>query len=1071
MPHRYLGYLFTLLAAFVPGCSCSDGTMPMGDGGDRTDARVVGDASDTPSAPDAFDVGGSDAVDSATMETGSPCDGVHCMAGAHCVIADGSGACVPTTCAELMCAATERCVPAPSGTGFVCHDNRCTDSIECAAGEFCDGTQCMPDVCVAGETSCTSSGAVQICAPDGSGLQTRFTCGGDAYFASMCTTMGGASYCPCEDDWDCPANTACEAGRCEGTGMPAMCRLAPAPFSSVLPALEPGFPWGGTGPTETQALGSPFPDSAQVVMTPLVVNLDDDNGDGLINELDTPEIVFLTFCNSEYTSNGVLRAVHGGGPQRGHDFFASCGGTVWHEGDATTIACACSAAELDSTAGLAAGDIDGDGVPEIVAMSESDLVRVYSNRGVLLAEATGAVTGNASPAIANVDNAGLAEIVVGNVVFTLERTASGLAFVDRFTDVAGNTAGTAGHGTNGQGPISCVANVAGGPEQEIIAGSVVYRMPTPPSGITRRSMCPAGSTNAFCTGQLTRVWDGMALNPTMVTTREGFCAVADVMGATRGMPPGPANPLDGVPEVVVVANGKLIIYDGPTGALRQIVDPGAGANGGAPNIDDFDGDGFPEIATAFATQYAMIDLQPPSAACPAWPNVFSDAMTGLQGNPARTVPTTACTRDADCGDPQFVCNATVGRCVCLPNGWRRGTEDDSSRVTGSTVFDFNGDGAAEAIYNDECYFRIYDGVSGAVLFREASESRTRTENPVVADTDNDGNAEIVFGTSNESGFCSDRTLAPRFNNGIEVWGDTSDNWVSARRVWNQHAYHVTNVFESGSVPTHEPESWRPYGGRLYNTYRSQPRAYGAAPNLTVDRIQMSSPDAACGTLSTHLVITARVVNRGDVRVGPDVRVGFFGVWAVPPLDEALHADAAMTPLETTLGTTLEPGGSTLVTVTYDALFNTPGTLPDQIRAVVDVAMRERECDETDNARTQPVTAGATDADLTVELGPITGTCPMRTFPTTVRNLGTSAASNVVVRYYLGDPAAGGIPFHDEVITGPIDPGGAAMISPSITFPDRAAVVYVVVDPDDAIPECNDANNTDHTPGLIDCTPG
>ena len=69
-------------------------------------------------------------------------------------------------------------------------------------------------------------------------------------------------------------------------------------------------------------------------------------------------------------------------------------------------------------------------------------------------------------------------------------------------------------------------------------------------------------------------------------------------------------------------------------------------------------------------------------------------------------------------------------------------------MTGSTLFDFNGDGAAEVIYNDECWFRIYDGLSGVTLFKEPSESRTRIEYPVVADVDN-GNAEIVFSTSTE----------------------------------------------------------------------------------------------------------------------------------------------------------------------------------------------------------------------------------------------------------------------------------------------------------------------------------
>jgi hypothetical protein len=465
----------------------------------------------------------------------------------------------------------------------------------------------------------------------------------------------------------------------------------------------------------------------------------------------------------------------------------------------------------------------------------------------------------------------------------------------------------------------------------------------------------------------------------------------------------------------------------------------------------------------------VFDLQAPTAMCPAWPNVFVDTMTGLQGNPMRTPPGTTCMADADCGDmAQFACNEEIGTCVCLYNGWARRTEDDSSQVTGSTVFDFNGDGAAEVVYNDECYFRVYSGLDAAVLFREPSESRTRTENAVVADVDNDGNAEIVFPTSTESAFCSDRTLAPRFNPGIEVWGDLSDLWVSARRVWNEHAYHVTNVLESGGVPLREPESWRDYGGREYNTYRSQPRSFGIAPNVVVTRVQLSSPGATCGTLASTLPITVRVENRGDVRVGADVEVGFEGIWDAPPLTETLYADAAMTPLTTTLGVPLDPGASTFVTVMYDSSTSSPGVLPNRIRVTVDPRMLERECDETDNALEVPVTAGALVADLEVELAPHEGTCPTITFPATVRNSGGVPASNVVVRYYAGDPAAGGTVLHEETIAGPIPPGGSATVRPAISIPAREIEIFVVVDPDDAIPECNDGNNTDSTGMRFSC---
>src|SRR5690606_12956006 len=114
-----------------------------------------------------------------------------------------------------------------------------------------------------------------------------------------------------------------------------------------------------------------------------------------------------------------------------------------------------------------------------------------------------------------------------------------------------------------------------------------------------------------------------------ISTGDGLCAVADVWGPSSATPPGPDNPLDGKPEAVLIANDYLIILDGETGALveeRKLNggegDQGGlgGPRGGAPNIDDFDGDGFPEVAVAMADFYKVIDLQEPEAGnCPEWP--------------------------------------------------------------------------------------------------------------------------------------------------------------------------------------------------------------------------------------------------------------------------------------------------------------------------------------------------------------------------------------------------------------------------------------------------------------------
>jgi hypothetical protein len=1009
------------------------------------------------------DGGPDDAPDDADV-----CVSMACPADQHCAPLNGTGTCVNNTCADLACKPTEACVGTPGG-GAVCKDISCTTDASCPASQWCNGNICVDDLCVPGTRTCTGD-ELHECAPNGSGSPLKYLCGSQSYYSSPCTDAGtGDAYCPCEDDWDCPANTGCDVGKCTGTGKAPTCTLPPVDFSSVLPVNE--IQWGGTGQGSPAnlAVNAPFPASSQACATPVVANLDDDNGDGLINELDFPEIIFMTYCGTDVAINGIVRAIHGGGPNKGKDFWAQCGTTTWHEGDDLNMPCACATAEGNSTAAVAVADLDGDGVPEIIVPTENDAVLILDNKGVPITRTAntqwaGAYV-NPAPTIANIDQQGFAEIVVGNTVFTLEHDANGkLAFVDRFTG------GTLPSGQNGQGPVPCVANIAGDGRMEIIAGTTAYGLPKPPPGVTRRADCAVGATDNFCLGKLDVIWDGQTVNGATkipAAQRDGFCAIADVLGADETLAPGPQNPLDGKAEVVVIANGFLLVLNGETGTLRRSIDLGAGANGGAPNVDDFDGDGFPEIGTAFGSSYLLIDLQDPTTACPAWPTPFTDGSATPGTDPARA-PGGACAADADCA-AGAVCNKTLGACVCLHNGWKRVTEDDSSRVTSSSVFDFNGDGAAEVVYNDECYFRIYDGRTGGVLFKHPSPSRTRIENPAIADVDNDGNAEIVFPSNNDAAACS---TGSNFPNGIAVWGDASDTWVSARRIWNQHSYHVTNITESGAVPVKEPEHWKTYNGRSYNTYRSNPRSFAVAPDLTVKGVQVSSPDATCGQLSTHLTVSVEIDNLGDLRVGPGVVVTFYGGWTTPALMEALHADTMGTPLTYTLTSSLEPGGSIVVAVDYDAANNSPGVVPDEIRVVVDEGNTQRECNEMNNELTQPVMAGNQAADLRLTLGAVgIAGCPAPDLVTTVYNDGSMPASNVVVRYYAGDPNQGGTAFHDELVAGPILPGGSTMFTASLTgFPSNLSVlVYAIVDPDNAIPECNDGNNKAAATGKAVCT--
>ncbi|NIS30277.1 MAG: VCBS repeat-containing protein, partial [Actinobacteria bacterium] len=148
----------------------------------------------------------------------------------------------------------------------------------------------------------------------------------------------------------------------------------------------------------------------------------------------------------------------------------------------------------------------------------------------------------------------------------------------------------------------------------------------------------------------------------------------------------------------------------------------------------------------------------------------------------------------------------------LPEGvlWAQPSLDFSSSGTGSSVFDFNGDGRAEAVYGDECYVRVYDGTDGTVLFSSPASNGTGFELPIIADADGDFATEIVVARTTKSG-CPG--MDPIFaggdahvqQDGFVILRDPEDRWASSRPIWNQHAYSVSHVTDDGQVV--QTSSW------------------------------------------------------------------------------------------------------------------------------------------------------------------------------------------------------------------------------------------------------------------------
>lgn len=452
-----------------------------------------------------------------------------------------------------------------------------------------------------------------------------------------------------------------------------------------------------------------------------------------------------------------------------------------------------------------------------------------------------------SVAIADLDDDGSMEIVAatgeGDLV-VLSRDGQLVARSDHPVD-------TSAGDSYGWGGGIAIADMEGDGHPEVALGSSVYTFQG--GSLTRRFAGTGGcggndpesplSTFADVTGngqlelvagRTTYRADGSTLWDRS-DIGDGFVAVADL-------------DQDGAADVVLVALGNVYVLAGATGQTQfgPIALPGAG-DGGPPTVADFDGDGHPEIGVAQKDVYCVIK-----------PNLGAETLGLL---------------------------------------WQVENHDLSSSVTGSTVFDFEGDGAAEVVYNDECFVWVFDGVTGAIRFAAPTSSFTATESSLVADVDGDGHAEILMiangADPSASGWGCDiapwnlpdpSSVRPAWApppgetawRGIAVFGDTANSWVSTRTLWNQHTYHVSNICDNrdsacdppnlyGTIPQHEKANWLV---SWLNSFRQNVQDSGLfdAPDATVVLV------ADC---VDPVVLHAFVRNLGAAILPAGVTVGLY----------------------------------------------------------------------------------------------------------------------------------------------------------------------------------------------------
>jgi len=594
----------------------------------------------------------------------------------------------------------------------------------------------------------------------------------------------------------------------------------------------------------------------QVLVAPVVGHLTDDNGDGVLGDGGTPDIVIMTDDGGLSPHfQGVLRVISGDGSM----VHWSVMNMDLDDGQVL----------MHRYSGVAIGDIDDDGQPEIVTVVEylpalihdptdddppdvddppvgpppppsdhgdhgepgepSDVVfnmcypAALDARGNLEWIALEAVftCGGHTPVLADLEGDGDIEVIVGSTI------------------VEGSDGSLVAIGTEGRGIYPAYEEIGAIPAvvdldldgvQEIIAGRTLYG----PGGET---LCSLSDPDI-----------------------DGYTAAADLDG-------------DGLGEFIVVGNGRAVVADHNCAWRDDWALLGVGT-GGPPTIADFDGDSEPEIGIASATHYAVYE----------------------------------------------------------PDGtlvWSHEVTDASSHATGSTVFDFEGDGRPEVVYADEMALWILDGLTGDVRLVDTSHtSRTLHEYPIVVDVDADGYPEIVI--PNGGGHHGVE------HTGVYVLGSADGSWLGGRQVWNQHAYNIVNVSDDLSIPAIPESNWP-----LYNNFRS-----GDLNPVAGDNAPDAVPIAAACVLECEdnlIHIGFRLGNAGTSTLRTDMITSVYAVDG--PHDRQLTTLKSSPPI---------PPGETSEMVVFTVPADQVGE--GGIRIVVDDeygVSRVRECREDNNALLLP----------------------------------------------------------------------------------------------------------------------
>jgi gliding motility-associated-like protein len=293
--------------------------------------------------------------------------------------------------------------------------------------------------------------------------------------------------------------------------------------------------------------------------------------------------------------------------------------------------------------------------------------------------------------------------------------------------------------------------------------------------------------------------------------------------------------------------------------LAQSITPPAGIDAdGHPQVADFNLDGHLDV---FVSTWSS------SVCCYVWDvhnNIVSDALmvpTNQFAFNGKSIPLIADVDNDDQLEIVIQCRVSSGHPVkcykydianhCFVLLWDFPVDEDSFSNT-MTMFDFNNDGENELLLSDQSTVRIVNGSGRSHLtgndtvpvYTLASLSFgecTVMQYPIVAGLDEDGSARIII--------CGRFGSGHTYQGYLNIFKSAGVPWASARKVWNQYMYNITNVNEDLTVPLHlfnnataftDPDNVvrRPFNNFLQQATAIDQygRPFSTVPDIAVDSV-------------------------------------------------------------------------------------------------------------------------------------------------------------------------------------------------------------------------------------------